>query len=248
MKRLVAVVAMLLVGALPTASPAQVCPETNSVGPYTVDFIGSSFDGLDTEFEYCITTETYLHEWKLFLDPACIDPGTITDCGPSSCAYDDTGGITGILFDGLDVGPGQTACFTFSLDGDWTGQIGEVQIRLKNDRGGNKVTDICGPICRVCVADLDVRVSGGATTVSLGLVHNKPPTVESGLKLTVYNERGKRVRRWKSQRFNLAHGQAFDYEGTIPGRRLRPGKYTLLVELKGMSGWHELRAKFQVPE
>ena len=99
---------------------------------------------------YCITGLDVpdfhaLSHWDLSLDAECADENNIVSCSPEPCYYqeeDPTTGITGIKFDDLEVEKGETECFSFALEGDWTGLIDDVTIGLK------AATEVFyGPIC-----------------------------------------------------------------------------------------------------
>ena len=122
------------------------------------------YDGIgSTEFSYCITGLDVpdfraLSHWDLELDLDCVTEDNLVSCGPEPCFFqidDPQTGITGIKWDDLEVEKGETECFTFALEGDWTELIDDVTIGLK------AATDvsygaICGPRCRNCVGVLEI--------------------------------------------------------------------------------------------
>ncbi len=243
--------AVLLVAWVPAVS-AQVCTEQATIGQFEISFEGANYDGSDTEFEYCVTTldDPALSHWDLEFDTACIDANNLTGCGPEPCDYqvdDPTTGITGIKWDDLELDPGETECYTFKLEGDWTGQLGDTPVAFKAGQGVH-YGDICGPICFTCGASLAVTAEPGARAeYSLRLEHRRPVSVESKVYYLVSDERGRRVKKWQTDDFILNYGDVFEFGGEIPTRKpLRSGSYTLLIRMRGMSKWIERQTTFVI--
>ena len=147
-RKVVALAVVAFVGALPLA--AQDCPTDTDIGNFNVTYESAVYDGESTELTYCITGLDVpdfhaLSHWDLSLDAECADENNIVSCSPEPCYYqeeDPTTGITGIKFDDLEVEKGETECFSFALEGDWTGLIDDVTIGLK------AATEVFyGPIC-----------------------------------------------------------------------------------------------------
>jgi hypothetical protein len=243
MKGFVVPLAALALALAPTSLAAQDCSVDASAGQFDISFDGANFDGTDTTFTYCVTTndDPALSNWLLSLDPQCVSSNDLTGCGPEPCDYqvdDPNLDLTGIKWDDLEVDPGETQCYDFSLAGDWTGQIGPVQIGLKAGQGTH-YADICGPICFFCTASLDITSGTSALPAySLRVEHRRPPTVETAVAFKLFNERGRKIKRWKSEDLTLAYGDVYEISGYIPvDRALRPGTYRLQITMKGMSGW-----------
>ncbi len=242
------VAATLLLAWGPVAH-AQVCTEQATIGHFDISFEGATFDGSDTEFEYCVTglDDPALSHWDVTLAEECITEGDLSGCGPEPCFFqvdDPTTGITGIKWDDVEVDPGETECFTFKLTGDWTNQIADVLIGLKagpNSHAG----DICGPVCVSCQAS--VAVDPAAGTYSFYVEHRRPPSVDTRIRYTLTHENGRRVKRWKSEAFTIHYGDVYEFDGAFPLRRsLKPGTYNLKVELRGMSRWKVRETSFVV--
>lgn len=241
-------------GLLATPAAAQDCTTLATIGQFEVEFDGAVFDGSSTKFTYCVTglDDPALSNWMLTLDVECIGESDITDCGPDPCYYqedDPNLEITGIKWDDVEVNPGETKCYDFSLDGDWTSPLGEVTVGLKAGQGVH-YGDVCGPTCVGCEASLEVIGAGsGQPSYRLRIEHNRPPTVATEVRYTLYKESGRRIRRWRSERFELVQGGIYESSGPIPLRRdLAPGVYKLEVKVKGMSRWHTRETEFRVRE
>ena len=248
--------ALLLVA--PLAVRAQECDEMTTVGNFDVTYEGAVFDGAATEFTYCITGVDgdgrfrALSNWALALDPACIFADDIAGCSTDDCYYqedDPNLGITGIKFDEVQIELGETQCFSFSLDGDWTHTIGPVEIGLKAARDVSSGS-ICGPICLFCEANLAVTIGAdGQPWVDAYVLHNRPPTVLTRVFYGILETGGERVHLWEDGPITLAYGGSYSYSGPIPDLPdLAPGEYRLVMRLRGMSGWISRSATFVITE
>jgi hypothetical protein len=249
------VVALSLI--VPMASVAQECDELATVGNFDVSFEGASFDGTSTEFTYCVTGVDgddfrALSNWGLALDPACVFADDLAGCSTDDCYYqvdDPNLGITGIKFDEVEVEAGDTACYSFSLDGDWSRSLGPVEIGLK---AGKNVSSgsICGPICLFCEATVSVTTDAdGAPHLDVSVLHNRPPTVITPVFYGIVAVGGERVHRWEDGPITLSYGSTYSFSGAIPGLPdLAPGDYRLVMRLRGMSGWITRTAEFSINE
>ena len=247
------VVLGLLILVSPLAAVAGECDASTMVGNFEVTFEGAVFDGVSTEFTYCITGVAAddfraLSNWALALDPACIFPDDIASCSTDDCYYqvdDPNLGITGIKFDEVEIEAGETVCYSFSLDGDWENLIGSVEIGTKAGRNVS-LGEICGPICRACGAALSVSVAGdGTPRVNVRVRHNRPPTVLTPVYYTVSRSSGERVHSWSDGPVTLDLGGTYRFNGAIPGLpSLEAGEYRLVMRLRGMSGWITRSASF----
>lgn len=255
MKRItgMAVAALLVV---PSIAAAQECPATATIGDFEVTYEGAAFDGFDTQLTYCITGLggpgfKALSNWGLDLPIACVNPGDISDCSTADCypEKDDPNlGITGIKFDEEEVEAGETKCYDFSLEGDWTGAIGDALLAIK---AGPEVHSgvICGPICVACEVDLFAwwDETSGHAMLKVDLVHNKPIAVETSATYRVVRSDGERIVTWSDAPFLFTLGSRYLYETEIPGPSLGPGDYEVIMRLRGMNGWIERRVPLTVP-
>jgi hypothetical protein len=245
--------ALLCLGA--PAVFAQDCDESTTVGNFRIDFEGTSFDGDNTRFDYCITGLDgpdfhALSDWLLSLNTDCIGESDIVSCGPDPCFYqadDPHFGLTGIKFDDLDTEVGETDCFHFTLAGNWTNLVGETTLGVK---AATAVWsgDICGPICEACHATLQVRIRTGAQPqYLLSLQHNRAVTVTTEITYHLLDAKGVRLRTWTEGPVTLVQGQSYTSQKDIPGAALPSGHYTLRMRMAGMNGWVTKLAQFDVP-
>ncbi len=238
------VFALLVLGLVTaSASVAQTCNEEITVGQFDVEFEGVFFDGTNSQFSYCVTNNggAALSHWVLALELGCIDPEDLVDCGPDPCFYqvnDPTTGITGIKWDDTSVDPGETECFDFTLVGDWTDSIDNVQIGLK--AGNNTLFgDICGPVCNNCVTNIEIIQRNGQIGMGVLLQHNRPQTVVRAIQYGIMDSQGNIVHRWEVGPITFKYLSTYRFIGRIPGLGSLPaGSYLLVMRLSGMSGWH----------
>ena len=120
-------------------------------------------------------------------DVTCISENDLVGCGPEPCFYqenDPNHGITGIKWDDTEVEKGETKCYDFTLEGDWTGLIHETTIGTKAATEVAQISGICGPVCFGCSSFVQV-LNGDELLVSTRLTHNRPPTVTTNITLSV---------------------------------------------------------------
>jgi len=222
------------------------CQESTTIGPFQVDFDGAVYNGSSTEFTYCITGLggagfNSLSNWMVDLDPACIASGDIVDCSTGNCYYqanDPNHGLSGIKFDSVQVGAGETVCYSFSLDGDWSGQITDTLAGLKYGPATSSGL-ICGPSCVNCQLQMGVDASNlAAPVLDLFLQHNRPVTVATPIRFFLYDQSGAQVSTWTEPSITLDLHDQFNLNKTIPlASPLTPGMYKLQLKMFGMSGW-----------
>lgn len=225
---------------------------------FNVSFVGATYDGSETTFEYCITGKDVpdfhaLSNWLLELNTRCISSQDIGTCSPAPCFYqvnDPNLGLTGIKFDDTSVEIGETKCYSFELGGDWTNDLGDVALGLK---ASNEIaiSNICGPICRVCGITLAVITdeSGAAPTYSATIEHNRPKTVSRILTYKIRDANNVVVHSWKDGPITFALGTVYTKNEPIPNwPGLSPGEYTFSVSLKtnDMTGWSTQSTKFEI--
>lgn len=235
---------VLLVCLIAAPVAGQTCNEEVTAGNFTVVYEGAFFDGANTEFEYCVTNNggQSLSHWVLSLDTACINPEDLVSCGPEPCFYqvnDPTTGVTGIKWDDTSLEIGETKCYEFTLVGDWTASIDDVEIALK--AGQNIFTgEICGPTCVSCEASIQVVNRGGRLGLAVRLQHNRPPTVTRTISFGILDSKQNVVHRWESAPITFQYKSTYEYFGPIPKleKKLPAGQYIVVMRLDGMSGWH----------
>ncbi len=238
-------------------SIAQDCTTQATIGYFDVSFEGATYDGSATEFTYCITGLDQdgfhaLSNWELALDTTCIGQGDIVGCSPEPCFYqvdDPNTGVTGIKYDDLEVEKGETACFSFSLAGDWTMSIAESSLGLKAATDvflGN----ICGPVCKKCEARLAMLTPETAPTVDLLLLHNRPPVVNTSIEFRLINNANNAlIKKWFHGPVELVRGQELRIIEAVPDvGPLAPGSYKLKMKFQGMAGWVQRSINFTVAE
>ena len=194
-----------------------------------------------------------LSNWLIALDVACIDKDNLVACGPAPCFYqenDPNTGITGIKWDDTKVGEGETVCYNFTLEGDWTDHIHETTAAIKAGTEVAELTGICGPVCFGCSALLEV-MDEATTQIHVRFIHNRPPTITTPILLKIVElERGggmKTVAEWTEGPVTFDYGTIWEYLAPIPGiAKLPAGNYMLSVKSEGMSGWDEQRKKFRI--
>lgn len=256
MHRASVLVVLLATLAAAGAVHAQTCTQSAVIGNFQVDFQGAAFDGTVTQFDYCITglaADKFraLSHWDLTLDTRCIEPGDLADCSTGNCYYqvkDPKLGITGIKFDEEDAEAGQTKCYSYSLVGDWTAALRDVEVGIKAGQNLD-YGSVCGPTCRACKAGIQVSVDpSGAPSAQVSITHNRPVPVTSEVFFRLVDSQGVRLLSWKEGPVTFELGKTWDWAGPIPGVGvLEPGEYTLYLRLRGMSGWVERSAHFVVP-
>ena len=255
MRKLLSLASLALLCMCVPVSYAQDCDESITVGNFRLDFEGTSFDGQNTRFDYCITGLDQpnfhaLSDWQLSLSTDCIDESDLVSCGPEPCFYqvdDPHFGLTGIKFDDLDTGKGETDCFNFTLQGNWTNLVGETSMGLK---AATVVStgDVCGPICEACHASLQVRTRAGAQPqYQLNLQHNRAVTVTTEITYQLLDAQGMRLRTWTEGPVTLIQGQSYASQKDIPGSVLPSGHYMLRMRMAGMNGWVTKFTQFDVP-
>jgi len=242
-----------------TASPllAQECATEVTIGNFLYEFEGATYDGAATTFRYCVTGLDNpgfhaLSNWEMSLDVACVSPEDLVGCGPEPCFYqvdDPHFGITGIKFDDLEVDKGETECYSFSLAGDWTGQIDNVTAGLK---AAQEISfgQICGPSCQNCemaVAMEPKQVTNAVPVLHLFLAHNKPTEAKTPVRISVRDSAGTVIHKWESKTMTFKKGAPFRIDSVIPGMPLPPpGVYTVRVVVKAMVGWAGKETTFEV--
>ncbi|MDD5645874.1 MAG: choice-of-anchor K domain-containing protein, partial [Candidatus Bipolaricaulis sp.] len=139
---------------------------------YSVEYLGSVYDGSTTTFTYAVTAyqnPAVSHVVVGFGD--CITAGDIagTSYSPWSVGVDPVSGVYGIKFDETQVEAGETEIFSFSLYGYWpeatTATESAIQVAVKP---GQKlcIFPTTGPSCRI--ADLELTKGVDDPTPSLG--------------------------------------------------------------------------------
>jgi hypothetical protein len=255
MRKVLGLAALALIVASAPAVRAQSCTDPATVGNFSVDFQGVTFDGTNSKFDYCITGLDVpdfraLSNWLLSLDLDCITADDLVSCGPEPCFYqvdDPNLGLTGIKFDDLEVEKGETECFNFVLKGNWTNLIGEVSIGLKAATT-TSIANICGPLCSACSANLSVAANAsGNPSYSLELHHMRPSTVTATITYQVLNSAGRKVRSWNDGSVTMAQGDVYTKSKVIPGAALAPGTYKLRMQMLGMSSWVNRVTTFTIP-
>lgn len=247
MRKILAVLVLLGVAvfAVPQAS-AQQCSTSTVIGDFQVDYNGAVFDGTNTTFDYCVTglggsNFRALSNWLIALDTLCISSSDLTDCSSANCYYqanDPNHNLSGIKFDSVQVNAGQTVCYSFSLAGDWTRQIGDTTASLK---AGTSVDSgpICGPTCRMCQLTMSVNTANVSTPeLDLYLRHVRPATVTGPIRFFVYDSAGTLVLSWSTAPITLNQGSVYTLQQPLPVTSpLAPGNYKLLLQMQGMAGW-----------
>ena len=239
------VLAVGLLAAL-VAAPgvAQTCTTEATIGSFDVEFEGAVFDGINTEFTYCVTNSgggQALSHWALELDLRCVKPEELVTCGPIPCFYqknDPTTGITGIKWDDTQVAPGETECFDFTLEGDWTAALGNVVAGMK---AGQSVAtgEICGPLCEPCEAAIRILSEGKTVLLDIEVTHNRPPTEIRTIEYAIVDRSRTVLHSWDDGPITFSYRSTHEYFGPIPNMpKLPSGEYILLMRLDGMSGWH----------
>ncbi len=229
----------------------ELCRDANKIGNFDIAFEGANFDGEATEFTYCFTglANPALSNFMVALDPLCIRSEDIRQCQSGTCFHqnnDPNLGLTGIKFEDIEVEQGDTQCFSFSLDGDWSNTLQDVSLGLKAGPSTD-VGAICGPGCTgPCAASLQVDTQS-EPTVLLDLIHRRVPTYTGGVTYKLVDQNGNQVIRWVGDAFSVAFGERYQAETPIPnGHALEPGRYLLQMRLNGMSGWRTLRTSFVI--
>jgi len=255
MKRVLVGGILVLIVGFASAAFAQTCTSPATIGNFEVAFNGATFDGVNTRFDYCITGLDVpgfhaLSNWQLSLAQDCIEADDIVSCGPEPCYYqvdDPDLRLTGIKFDDVEVDKGETVCYFFSLQGDWSNLIGDVSMGTKAATT-TSIGNVCGPICRTCSADLSVNAAiSGNPWYTLSLHHMRPRTVTNSITYQILNSAGKKVRSWTEGPVTLAQGGSYSVNKVIPGRLLTSGTYTLKMQLNGMSSWVTRITTFEIP-
>lgn len=241
-------------------SGAQECDTLVRVNNcFDVEFMGVDFDGFQSELTYCVTGVDVpgfgpLRTLMVEADPACISEDNLADCDPEECFLSPLDplfeGMTGVKWVDLDLGIDETECFSFLLDGDWTGSIGSVGLAVEATVGLG-FGEICGPICELCEAALQVRPGGPGEPVHFrtALRHNLPTPVETPLYFKLVDADGHRIHSWTAGPFLFELGTTLTHEGPIPDQpELAPGDYELLIAIEGMSGLRKGSAKFTIAD
>lgn len=255
-RELIIATALVVTPLVAAPSAAQSCESEVVVGNF--EFVASdpSYDGSETTFTYCATGIDgdgfhALSHWSLAL---CTPAEFFASCdtgGEGSCGLDTDPhtGIEGVKFDDIEVEAGETQCFSLTLVGDWTGQVGEVALGLKA-AGDVELGLICGPQCDGCVASLGVTaLANEIPTFETMLVHQIPPEVTTKIWYRIYNEADEIVHHWTEDAVTFAHGTVYTSDGPIPGLAapLPPGRYVLKLGVRGMSGVSIVERAFDVP-
>ncbi len=113
---------------------------------YQVDFLGSSYDGANTNFAYRVAAsdDPAISHWVLAL-PTCIDEADIEAAGPGTWEFgtDPTTGARGIKFE-TSINAGESVDFYVTLTGSWHEEAAQAAIKA-----GQLVCfkDTVGPSC-----------------------------------------------------------------------------------------------------
>ena len=255
----VVVVGALVVLATLCLTPVAIgqdCSNAVTVGNFDIVAEDPVYDGTSTTFTYCATGVDgdgfhALSHWSLSL---CAPDEYFVSCdsgGDGICLLDTDPhtGIDGIKFDDIEVEAGETQCFSFTLLGDWTGNVGEVSIGTKA-AGDVDLGLICGPICDGCFAALNVAAPANEIpTVVAVLRHNIPPDISTNIWFRVYDEAREIVHSWVEGPVDFSYGTVYTSVGPMPElvEPLPPGDYRLMMGLVGMSGFTFEGQTFTVP-
>jgi len=142
---------------------------------YQVDYLGSTYDGSTTTFNYSVTAyqNPAVSHWVLGL-PDCIVESDIASA-TSIPSYgwifglDPTTGVWGIKFDDTQIEAGETEYFSISLYGYWPEATSAVETAIKAaTKMGSKECyfDTVGPSCNI--ADLELTKTVDSPTAEVG--------------------------------------------------------------------------------